>query len=133
MGIFAQKKHGLVELDCDIALPAGKGLSVEMQRLDNPWRCEGLPEAVLAGAPRPSVNAGAVRDMPARCPAAAPLLRVSGLGLDLWINAPSAAYLIAHAAAATGAEDMSRARAMMARRDLGTFLQTPEPGQIMVH
>ncbi|SEM15736.1 diaminopropionate ammonia-lyase [Roseovarius azorensis] len=96
-----------------------------MQRLDNPWRGKGLPEAVLAGAPWPSVKASAVRDLLARCPAAAetPLLRVPGFGVDLWVKdergrmglgsfkALGAAYVIAHAAAGTGAQDMVRALA----------------------
>ena len=31
-----------------------------MQEIDNPWRGTGLPEAVLTGAPWPSVDANAV-------------------------------------------------------------------------
>lgn len=31
-----------------------------MHEIDNPWRGKGLPEAVLTGAPWPSVDANAV-------------------------------------------------------------------------
>ena len=125
MGIFAKKKQGWLDLGTDIALPAGIAEGETMQRLDNPWRGKGLPEAVLAGAPWPSVAAGAVGNLLSGCPAAAetPLLRVPGFGADLWIKdergrmglgsfkALGAAYVIAHAAAGTGARDMARALA----------------------
>ena len=94
-----------------------------METVENPFRGKGMDEAVLAGAPWPSVDADAVRDLLARCPAAAetPLCHVDGFGVDLWIKderermglgsfkALGAAYVIAHDAAETEAMDMRRA------------------------
>jgi diaminopropionate ammonia-lyase len=94
-----------------------------MDILENPMRGKGLDPGVLAGAPSPSVDAGAVQGLLARCPAAGetPLVAVPGLGPDLWIKdergrmglgsfkALGAAYVIACDAAATGAQDMGRA------------------------
>lgn len=96
-----------------------------MNKLDNPWRGTGLPDQVLHGAPAPSIDAGAVEDLLARCPAAAetPLVEVSGFAPRVWakdergrmglgsFKALGAAYVIAHQAAATGASDMVRALA----------------------
>ncbi|WP_297771966.1 pyridoxal-phosphate dependent enzyme [uncultured Roseovarius sp.] len=84
-----------------------------MQKVENPWRGEGLPEKVLNGAPWPSIDAEAVRDLLGRCPAAkeTPLVRVEGFGPELWVKderermglgsfkALGAAYVIAHDAA----------------------------------
>jgi diaminopropionate ammonia-lyase len=94
-----------------------------MHILENPFRGKGMDEGVLAGAPWPSVDAEAVRNLLGRCPAAAetPLRQVDGFGAELWIKdergrmglgsfkALGAAYVIAHDAAATGAEDMANA------------------------
>lgn len=94
-----------------------------METLDNPWRGRGLPEGAVSGAPWPGTDAAAPKALLARCPAAAqtPLVAVPGLGCDLWIKdergrmglgsfkALGAAYVIAHEAVATGAEDPGRA------------------------
>jgi diaminopropionate ammonia-lyase len=94
-----------------------------MHILENPFRGKGMDEGVLAGAPWPSVDAEAVRNLLGRCPAAAetPLRQLDGFGAELWIKdergrmglgsfkALGAAYVIAHDAAATGAEDMAHA------------------------
>src|SRR6056297_3747929 len=96
-----------------------------MNRLDNPWRGKGLPDQVLHGAPAPSIDAGTVEGLLARCPAAAetPLVEVSGYVPRVWakdergrmglgsFKALGAAYVIAHQAAATGASDMAHALA----------------------
>ncbi|MGR3546652.1 MAG: pyridoxal-phosphate dependent enzyme [Roseovarius sp.] len=96
-----------------------------MQEIDNPWRGTGLPEAVLTGAPWPSVDADAVLALLGRCPAAAetPLVPVAGHSPKVWakdergrmglgsFKALGAAYVIAHEAAETGAADMSCALA----------------------
>src|SRR6056297_2770026 len=94
-----------------------------MNRLDNPWRGKGLPDQVLHGAPAPSIDAGTVEELLARCPAAkeTPLVEVAGFAARVWakdergrmrlgsFKALGAAYVIAHQAAATGAPDMARA------------------------
>ena len=94
-----------------------------MDSLDNPWRRKGLPEDVLHGAPAPSIDAGAVEVLLARCPVAGetPLVEVMEFGPQVWIKdergrmglgsfkALGAAYVIAHEAAATGAGDMANA------------------------
>ncbi|MBU3258430.1 pyridoxal-phosphate dependent enzyme [Roseovarius sp. PS-C2] len=94
-----------------------------MDSLDNPWRGKGLPQDVLHGAPAPSIDAGAVEALLARCTAAGetPLVEAAGFGARVWIKdergrmglgsfkALGAAYVIAHEAAATGAKDMANA------------------------
>ncbi|WP_320179303.1 pyridoxal-phosphate dependent enzyme [Roseovarius pacificus] len=94
-----------------------------MDSLDNPWRGKGLPEDVLHDAPAPSIDAGAVEALLARCPAAGetPLVEAAGFGPRVWIKdergrmglgsfkALGAAYVIAHEAAATGVKDMANA------------------------
>lgn len=94
-----------------------------MDRLENPWRGRGLPEAVLAGAPMPSTDAAAVIGLLGRCPAAAetPLVKLTGFTPEVWakdertrmglgsFKALGAAYVIAHGAAETGADDMTQA------------------------
>ncbi|MGX0977271.1 diaminopropionate ammonia-lyase [Roseovarius sp. MBR-51] len=94
-----------------------------MQEIDNPRRGEGLPDAVLTGAPWPSVDVDAVRALLGRCPAAVetPLVPVMGFGPKIWakdergrmglgsFKALGAAYVIAHEAAETRVEVMSHA------------------------
>ncbi|WP_306154446.1 pyridoxal-phosphate dependent enzyme [Roseovarius sp. MMSF_3281] len=94
-----------------------------MQQLSNRYRGTGLPEDVLMGAPWPSVAAAAPEALLAQCPAAGetPLVEVEGFGPRLWLKdergrmglgsfkALGAAYVIAHEAVATGAEDLARA------------------------
>lgn len=94
-----------------------------MKTLENLWRGRGLPEEAVSGAPWPSADAAAPAGLLARCPAAeeTPLVAVPGLGPDLWVKdergrmglgsfkALGAAYVIAHDAVATGAEEMGRA------------------------
>lgn len=96
-----------------------------MEISENPWRGTGLPEEVLAGAPFPSVRADAPERLLRQCPAAGetPLVRLEGFGCALWVKderarmglgsfkALGAAYVIAHDAAASGAEDLSEALA----------------------
>ena len=96
-----------------------------MDTLQNPFRGKGLPEEVLSGAPWPSIEAAAPEALLAQCPAAAetPLVEVEGFGARLWVKdergrmglgsfkALGAAYVIAHEAVATGAEDMATALA----------------------
>lgn len=94
-----------------------------MDKLQNPYRGQGLPENVLTGVPVPSVDAGAPEALLARCPAAGetPLVEAKGFGARVWVKdergrmglgsfkALGAAYVIAHAAVETGAEDLSKA------------------------
>jgi diaminopropionate ammonia-lyase len=94
-----------------------------MDVLQNPFRGKGLPEDVLSGAPWPSIKTAAPEALLAQCPAAAetPLVEVEGFGASLWVKdergrmglgsfkALGAAYVIAHEAVATGAEDLSSA------------------------
>ncbi|MEQ9257776.1 MAG: pyridoxal-phosphate dependent enzyme [Roseovarius sp.] len=94
-----------------------------MRSTENPWRGEGLPEEGLAGAPWPSIDSEAPARLLARCPAAGetPLVTVEGFGCTVWakdergrmglgsFKALGAAYVIAHAAAETGADDLSQA------------------------
>lgn len=96
-----------------------------MQVYDNPWRGTGLPETVLHGAPAPSLDSDAPRALLARCPRAqeTPLVNVAGFGPQLWIKdergrmglgsfkALGAAYVIAHQAHETGAQEMATALA----------------------
>jgi diaminopropionate ammonia-lyase len=92
-----------------------------METLNNPFRGRGLPEDVLMGAPWPSVDAQAHEALSTQCPAAGetPLVMVDGFGPRLWLKnergrmglgsfkALGAAYVIAHEAVATGADDLS--------------------------
>lgn len=92
-----------------------------MDTLTNEWRGVGLPDRVLSGAPLPSIEAERAKRLLARCPAAAetPLLRIEGFGAPVWakderqrmglgsFKALGAAYVIAHEAAASGAEDLT--------------------------
>ena len=96
-----------------------------MQILENTWRGAGLDHADLAEIPAPSIDAGAPERLLARCPAAAetPLTPLAGFGARVWakderermglgsFKALGAAYVIAHEAAATWADDMARALA----------------------
>ncbi|MDM8165512.1 pyridoxal-phosphate dependent enzyme [Roseovarius sp.] len=97
-----------------------------MDILENAWRMRGgLDDEVMAGVPWPSVQAGRPQALLARCPAAGmtPLTVLDGFGATVWakdergrmglgsFKALGAAYVIAHEAEATGAEDMSRALA----------------------
>lgn len=97
-----------------------------MEILENAWRpLGGLDEAVMAGVPWPSVAADRPQALLARCPAAAmtPLAELDGFGATVWakdergrmglgsFKALGAAYVIAHEADATGAEDMASALA----------------------
>ena len=96
-----------------------------MEILQNQWRGKGLPEDVLSGAPVPSVDAAAPKALLDQCPAASetPLIAIDGLGAQVWakderqrmnlgsFKALGAAYVIAHQAAASGAEDLSTALA----------------------
>lgn len=93
-----------------------------MQIDDNPWRGKGLPDAALADIPWPSVDAEAPRTLLEQCPAAAvtPLVVAEGYGPTVWVKderkrmnlgsfkALGAAYVIAHEAVRTDAEDMTR-------------------------
>ncbi|MRU17020.1 pyridoxal-phosphate dependent enzyme [Roseovarius sp. A21] len=94
-----------------------------MDSMQNPFRGNGLPENVLMGAPWPSIDAAAPEALLAQCPAASetPLVEVEGFGPRLWVKdergrmglgsfkALGAAYVIAHEAVPTGAEDLSTA------------------------
>ena len=94
-----------------------------MQIIQNPWRGKGLNSDVMAGAPMPSVEAQTPQNLLKQCPAAAqtPLSEVSGLGAQVWakdertrmrlgsFKALGAAYVIAHAAHKSGAEDLGSA------------------------
>ncbi|SLN15040.1 Diaminopropionate ammonia-lyase [Roseovarius litorisediminis] len=94
-----------------------------MENLQNPWRGKGLSEAVLSGAPAPSVDAAAPLGLLKQCPAAAqtPVIRIEGLGAQVWakderqrmnlgsFKALGAAYVIAHRAANSGADDLTKA------------------------
>lgn len=94
-----------------------------METLNNPFRGKGLPEDVLMGAPWPSIEAQAPEALLAQCPAASegPLVKVDGLGPRLWVKdergrmglgsfkALGAAYVIAHEAVATGADNLPTA------------------------
>lgn len=96
-----------------------------MDILANQWRGKGLPDDRLSGAPAPSVDVAAPQSLLNQCPAAAetPMLRIEGLGASVWakderqrmglgsFKALGAAYVIAHQAAATGAEDLTTAMA----------------------
>lgn len=96
-----------------------------MKITDNPWRGQGLPQGVLAGAPAPSIDAVTARRVVERClvPGETPLRPVAGLGAELWVKderarmgmgsfkALGAAYVLAHHALETGAEDLGRALA----------------------
>ncbi|WP_299842384.1 pyridoxal-phosphate dependent enzyme [uncultured Roseovarius sp.] len=94
-----------------------------MENLVNPWRGKGLSDEVLSGAPVPSVDAAAPAALLKQCPAAGatPLIRIEGLGAQVWakderqrmglgsFKALGAAYVIAHEAAANGRDDLSNA------------------------
>ena len=94
-----------------------------MQTKDNPWRGQGLPEDVLAGAPMPSIDADTARRVVDQCLVAGetPLTPVTGFGPEVWVKdergrmgmgsfkALGAAYVLAHHALETGADDLSRA------------------------
>ncbi len=94
-----------------------------MDSLNNPWRGKGLSPDVLAGAPEPSVDAAAAEALPGLDPDApeTPLISLEGLGAQVWakderdrmglgsFKALGAAYVIAHAAAQTGASDLAQA------------------------
>ena len=95
-----------------------------MDILENAWRMQGgLNEEVLPDVPWPSVAAERPRGLLARCPAAGmtPLAVLDGFGATVWakdergrmglgsFKALGAAYVIAHEAEATGAEDMGTA------------------------
>ncbi|WP_135504957.1 pyridoxal-phosphate dependent enzyme [Roseovarius aestuariivivens] len=96
-----------------------------MQIDDNPHRGKGLPHAMLADIPDPSIDAAAPETMLTQCPAACetPLVALTGFDCAVWakdergrmglgsFKALGAAYVIAHAAAETGAEDLSTALA----------------------
>ncbi len=96
-----------------------------MNILENNWRGTGLSEDVLSGAPWPSADAATPEALLKQCPAAAetPLVKVDGYGAQLWVKdergrmglgsfkALGAAYVIAHAAANSGAEYISTALA----------------------
>lgn len=89
-----------------------------MERVDNPWRGTGLSPDTLSGAPWPSTDAQAPAALLSRCPRAreTPLVPVDGFGETVWakderarmglgsFKALGAAYVIAHEAAAQGAE-----------------------------
>lgn len=102
-----------------------------MQRIErNPYRGRGLPEAAMPNVPPLSTDAAAVNVLLSRCPAAAatPLTAAPGLaeraavaaihvkdertrmGLGSF-KALGAAYVIAHEAVATGADDITTALA----------------------
>ncbi|MFN3211004.1 MAG: pyridoxal-phosphate dependent enzyme [Roseovarius sp.] len=96
-----------------------------MKTIENPWRGQGLVDGVLAEIPGPSVDAAAPLRLLAQCPAhgVTPLERREAWGTALWVKdergrmglgsfkALGAAYVIAHEAAATGADDMANALA----------------------
>lgn len=92
-----------------------------MHQMKNPWRGEGLTAPGLADIPAPSVDETAPEALLARCPAAGetPLRAAQGFGARTWVKdergrmglgsfkALGAAYVIAHEAAQTGAEDIA--------------------------
>ena len=91
-----------------------------MQTKDNPWRGQGLPEDVLAGAPMPSIDADTARRVVDQCLVAGetPLTPVTGFGPEVWVKdergrmgmgsfkALGAAYVIAHDAMTARRETM---------------------------
>ena len=93
-----------------------------MDVLNNPWRGKGLGPDVLAGAPMPSVDAAAAEALPGLIPDApeTPLIAIEGMGAQVWakdergrmelgsFKALGAAYVIAYAAAETGATDLTQ-------------------------
>ncbi|MEO0751293.1 MAG: pyridoxal-phosphate dependent enzyme [Pseudomonadota bacterium] len=94
-----------------------------MQITENSWRGRGLPEGVLADVPFASDAAGLAEDVVAArlIPGQTPLVQAEGLGCETWIKdergrmgmgsfkALGAAYVIAHDAMATRAEDQATA------------------------
>ncbi len=96
-----------------------------MKTIENPWRGQGLMDGVLVEIPGPSVDAAAPLRLLAECPAhgETPLERREAWGTTLFVKdergrmgmgsfkALGAAYVIAHEAAATGADDMANALA----------------------
>ncbi len=94
-----------------------------MKEIENPWRGQGLPDAVFAGAPAPSVDAESSEALIRKClwPHETPLIETDALGPRTWVKdervrmdrgsfkAFGAAYVIAHQAVATGAGDLSTA------------------------
>ncbi len=92
-----------------------------MKTIENPWRGQGLVDGVLAEMPAPSVDAAAPGALLARCPAHAetPLETRAAFGTTLWVKdergrmglgsfkALGAAYVIAHEAAASGADELT--------------------------
>ena len=96
-----------------------------MQIIDNPWRGQGID---LPDTPMPSTDAETVQALLAQCPAAdeTPLVDAQGVAMrigaaHLWIKdertrmglgsfkALGAAYVIAHEAVGTGADDLTTA------------------------
>lgn len=89
-----------------------------MKTIENPWRGQGLVDGVLAENSGPSVDAAAPLRLLSECPAhgETPLERREAFGTTLFVKdergrmglgsfkALGAAYVIAHEAAATGAE-----------------------------
>ena len=96
-----------------------------MEFLQNPWRGDGISADSLSQAPYPSTDSSAPEGLLARCPAAGetPLATVEAFGATLWVKderarmnlgsfkALGAAYVIAHTAVQTGADDLSTALA----------------------
>lgn len=94
-----------------------------MEMTENSWRGRGLPEGVLADVPFASDAAGLAEDVVAArlIPGQTPLVRGEGLGCETWIKdergrmgmgsfkALGAAYVIAHDAMDTRAEDPATA------------------------
>jgi len=89
----------------------------------NPWRGVGLAAEVLSGTPAPSVAADRPSGLLKQCPKAAetPLRELEGFEAKVWakdergrmglgsFKALGAAYVIAHAAAKTGTDDLTQA------------------------
>jgi diaminopropionate ammonia-lyase len=94
-----------------------------MQIDQNPFRGAGLCHQSLSGIDAPSIDTATPEALLTRCPVAAvtPLVSLNGFGCTVWakderarmglgsFKALGAAYVIAHAAAQAGAQDMSTA------------------------
>ena len=94
-----------------------------MKTVKNEWRGKGLDPSVMSDAPMPSVDVKAPEGLLSLFMSTepTPMMEVTGLGAKIWakdertrgglgsFKALGAAYVIAHAASLTGAQDMKNA------------------------